>query len=56
MATGFILTLGVVFGLGVVPYLLGVAGDLMSFRFGIALLGICVIASSGLVWCLRGVK
>lgn len=56
MATGFILTIGVVFGLGVVPYLLGVAGDFVSFRFGIALLGFCVMASSGLAWCLRGVR
>jgi MFS transporter, NNP family, nitrate/nitrite transporter len=56
MATGFILTLGVVFGLGVVPYLLGVAGDFASFRFGIALLGFCVIASSGLAWSLKGGK
>ena len=56
MAMGLILTVGVVFGIGVVPYLLGVAGDLLSFRFGIALLGMCLIASSGLAWCLKGVR
>ena len=55
MATGFVLTVGVAFGIGVVPYLLGVAGDLLSFRFGISLLGMCVIASSGLAWCLKRV-
>lgn len=53
MATGFILTLGVIFGLGGVPYLLGLAGDLVSFRVGIAVLGFCVMASSGLAWRLR---
>ena len=56
MATGFVLTVGVAFGIGVVPYLLGVAGDLLSFRFGISLLGMCVIASSGLAWCLKSVR
>ncbi len=50
MATGFIVTLGVIFGLGVVPYFLGLAGDLMSFRFGILIFGILVMLSSGLTF------
>jgi NNP family nitrate/nitrite transporter-like MFS transporter len=56
MATGFIVTLGVVFGLGVLPYLLGLAGDHLSFRFGIFLFGILVILSSGLIYFLKELK
>jgi len=56
MATGFIVMLGVVFGLGIVPYLLGVAGDHISFRFGIFLFGILVILSSGLMCFLKELK
>ena len=39
MATGFIVTLAIVFGVGLIPYLLGLSGDLISFRFGIVVLG-----------------
>jgi MFS family permease len=53
MATGYIITLGVIFGLGIIPYLLGVAGDFLSFRFGIFTLGILAILSSGLTYYLK---
>ncbi len=56
MATGFIVALGVVFGLGVLPYLLGLAGDHLSFRLGIFLFGILVIFSSGLIYFLKELK
>ena len=56
MATGYIVTLGVIFGLGIIPYLLGVAGDLLSFRFGILILGILAILSSGLTYYLKDIK
>jgi NNP family nitrate/nitrite transporter-like MFS transporter len=49
-ATGLIVTFGVVFGIGLGPYLLGLSGDLYSFRFGIGLLGILTTLSSGLVF------
>jgi MFS family permease len=55
-ATGFIITLGVVCGNGVTPYLLGVSGDLISFRFGIFILGLLGALSSGLVWFLKRLK
>ncbi|OPY76554.1 MAG: putative transporter [Syntrophorhabdus sp. PtaU1.Bin050] len=52
MATGLILTVGVTFGWGIIPYLLGLSGDSLSFRFGILFLGLTVIASSGLTFLL----
>ena len=55
-ATGFIITLGVVCGNGVIPYLLGVSGDLISFRFGIFILGLLGVLSSGLVWFLKRLR
>ncbi len=55
-ATGFIITLGVVCGNGVTPYLLGVSGDLISFRFGIFVLGALGVLSSGLVWFLKNLR
>ena len=51
-ATALIVTLGVVFGTGLGPYLLGLSGDLLSFRFGIGLLGILTALSSGLIFLL----
>ncbi|OPY68534.1 MAG: putative transporter [Syntrophorhabdaceae bacterium PtaU1.Bin034] len=48
MATGLILTLCVVLGGGVMPYLLGLAGDYIGFRLGILILGILVSLSSPL--------
>ncbi len=56
MATGLIVTLGVTFGLGIVPYLLGVAGDYISFRLGIMVLGILIILSSGLTYFMKDLK
>ncbi len=52
-ATGLIVTLGVIFGIGFVPYLLGISGDRISFRFGIGMLGILTALSSGLVFLLH---
>jgi len=52
-ATGLIVTLGVIFGIGLIPYLLGLSGDLLSFRVGIFLLGALTCLSSGLVYYLR---
>ncbi len=46
MATGFIMTFSVICGAGVVPYLLGLSGDLVSFRVGIVIIGILVFLSS----------
>ena len=42
MATGYILIFSVLLGGGLIPYLLGLSGDLVGFRFGIVLLGIVV--------------
>jgi MFS family permease len=53
MAMGLMLTLSIIFGGGIIPYLLGVSGDLISFRFGISVLGGMVILSSGLLFCLK---
>jgi len=49
MATSLVLTVATIFGSGVMSYLLGLSGDLMSFRFGISVLGIFVILSSWLL-------
>ncbi len=56
MATGLIVTLGVIFGLGIIPYLFGLAGDHLSFRFGILVFGSAMIAVSGLTGFLKGLK
>lgn len=53
MATGFIGTLAAIFGCGLFPYLLGLAGDFVSFRFGIFAFGILIILSSGIVYFLK---
>ncbi|MBN1545065.1 MAG: MFS transporter [Syntrophaceae bacterium] len=53
VATGYIVTLGVIFGLGIIPCLLGVAGDYLSFRWGIFILGVLTIAASGLTYYLK---
>jgi MFS family permease len=55
-ATGLTLTVGVILGGGLMPYLLGLSGDLLSFRYGISLLGAAVILSSGLVFWLKEIK
>jgi len=56
MATGFIVTLGVIFGLGIVPYFLGLVGDYASFGSGIFFFGILVVLSSGLTYFLKELK
>ncbi len=53
VATGFVFGFGVIFGWGVTPYFLGLSGDLLSFKFGILVLGIAVIFSSGLLFLLE---
>jgi NNP family nitrate/nitrite transporter-like MFS transporter len=53
MATGLIVTLATIFGMGITPFLLGLSGDLLSFRFGIFLLGVLVILSSGITYFLK---
>jgi MFS family permease len=53
LATGFIFGFGVIIGWGVTPYLLGLSGDHVSFRFGILTLGILVMLSSTLVMLLK---
>jgi MFS transporter, NNP family, nitrate/nitrite transporter len=42
MATSFVMVFSIIFGGGVAPYLLGLSGDHMSFRFGIVSLGVVV--------------
>ena len=56
MATGFILIFSVLLGSGLIPYLLGLSGDLVGFRFGIVLLGIVVTASSPLLFYLKEIE
>ena len=51
-AVGFIITLGVI-GVSVIPYLLGLSGDLVSFRLGFLLLGIVTALSSGLLFFVK---
>jgi NNP family nitrate/nitrite transporter-like MFS transporter len=53
LATGIILGLCIVTGAGIIPYLLGISGDLYSFRLGIIILGIFVGLSSLLIFHLK---
>jgi len=53
IATGFIFGFGVIIGWGITPYLLGLSGDILGFKFGILMLGILVIISSGLVFLIE---
>ena len=53
MATSIILTIGSGLGNGIIPYLLGLSGDLLSFRVGISILGILVTMASWLILSLR---
>ena len=53
LAAGFLGALSGLFGVGLLPYLLVLAGDHISFRFGIFVLGIMVILSSGLTYFLK---
>ena len=56
LATGFIFGFGVIIGWGVTPYLLGLSGDHLSFKFGILLLGLAVMLSSSLVFLLKELR
>ncbi len=56
MATGLILTLSIVFGAGGIPYLLGLSGDLVSFKFGLLILGMLVCLSSMIALSLKELK
>jgi MFS family permease len=47
-AVGFLITLGVI-GVGVMPFFLGLSGDLVSFRFGFVMLGAITALSAGLL-------
>jgi NNP family nitrate/nitrite transporter-like MFS transporter len=53
LATGLILAVSMVSGAGIIPYLLGVSGDTISFRVGITSLGIFTALSSRLVFNLK---
>ncbi|MGD9577963.1 MAG: MFS transporter [Syntrophorhabdus sp.] len=53
LAMGIILAVSNIFGSGITPYLLGVSGDVHSFRLGIVILGIFVALASTLVFRLR---
>jgi MFS family permease len=52
-ATGIILAISTVFGSGIIPYFLGISGDLYSFRLGITVLGIFTTLSSALIFHLK---
>jgi MFS family permease len=56
VATGFVIGFGIIMGWGATPYLLGLCGDHFSFSFGILILGIAVILSSGLVYLLKDIE
>lgn len=53
MASGIMTTLGAVFGSGMLTYLFGLAGDHLSFRFGMIVFGALVVVASWLVWFLK---
>jgi nitrate/nitrite transporter NarK len=54
-AVGFLITLGVI-GVGVMPYFLGLSGDLASFRVGFVVLGTITALSAGLLCFLKGTR
>jgi NNP family nitrate/nitrite transporter-like MFS transporter len=53
MATGVIISIGMVFGVGLVPFLLGLIADHLNFQFGILGLGILTALSSLMVRFIR---
>jgi MFS family permease len=53
MVSGTMSTLSGIFGFALLPYLLGLAGDHLSFRLGILIFGLFVVFSSGLVFLLK---
>jgi MFS family permease len=56
LALGMVLSTSMIFGLGFVPYLLGLSGDLLSFRFGFCVLGILVSLSSLLILSFKEIE
>lgn len=52
LASGLITTMGSILGSGLLPYLFGLAGDHISFRFGMLAFGGVVILASGLIYFL----
>ncbi len=54
-AVGFIITLGVI-GTAVIPYFLGLAGDMASFGLGFLILGIVTVLSSGLLYFVKELR
>jgi MFS family permease len=56
MAVGIMVPLTALFGTGLIPYLLGLSGDLLSFRFGIIILGVSLTLISRLVLFLRDLE
>lgn len=56
LATGFIFGIGVIVGWGITPYLLGLSGDYLSFKFGILVLGLAVMCSSAIVYLLTELR
>jgi MFS family permease len=56
MASGLVTMMGAVFGSGLLPYLFGLAGDHISFRFAMLVFGAGVILTSGLVYFLPGAQ
>ena len=53
MAIGLMVPLSTLFGTGLIPNLLGLSGDLLSFRFGIIVLGILLTLISWLALSLK---
>jgi len=53
VAAGFSSTVSGVFGASLLPYLFGLSGDYISFKFAMVVFGALVVLSSGLVFALR---
>jgi fucose permease len=53
MATGVIISIGMIFGVGLVPFLLGLIADHLNFQFGILGLGVLTALSSLMVRFIR---
>lgn len=49
-ATGFMVSLGSMLGIGGIPYVLGIFGDHLTFSLGIRLLGLCLMGASLLIF------
>jgi hypothetical protein len=53
IAAGLVATMAAILGSGLLPYLFGLAGDHLSFKFGMRVFGALVVLGSGLVCFLR---